>query len=336
MNIFCEGLVSITQPTSVLCCHKNKKGQNKKKPTMPRYTAHRRWCFTINNPTAEEKAQVATALTSEGVTYGIVGREVAASGTPHLQGFVIFANGKSLNVTKRLIGDRAHLEITRGTSQQAADYCKKDGDYDEYGTIPQTQGKRSDLEKLVEWSDDFERDNGRPPESPDVAQAQPAAYVKYPRFTRMCAKRSQRNLFPPLENLYLWQSDLMQVFDDAADEREVIFVVDHEGGKGKTSLIRHILSTFEERVTVLTNGKASDLSYTVKPSSDIFLFNIPRGGMEFLSYHLIEGLKDRIVFSQKYTSEMKYLLKTPHVIVFCNEQPDRSKMTADRYVVREI
>jgi len=70
--------------------------------------------------------------------------------------------------------------------------------------------------------------------------------------------------------------------------------------------------------------------------SRIFLVNVPRGQMEYLNYGVLEMLKDRMVLSPKYESSMKILLNCPHVIVFCNEDPDMSKMSADRYVIHEL
>lgn len=46
---------------------------------------------------------------------------------------------ESLGVT------RIHLERRRGTPQEAANYCKKEGNFSEEGTII-GQGKRSDIE----------------------------------------------------------------------------------------------------------------------------------------------------------------------------------------------
>lgn len=67
--------------------------------------------------------------------YGVCGRELGAEGTPHLQGFIRFKSATSFKRVKNLLG-RAHLESQKGSSAQAAEYCKKDGDFDEWGDPP--------------------------------------------------------------------------------------------------------------------------------------------------------------------------------------------------------
>lgn len=96
----------------------------------------KRWCFTINNYSEDEY----NSLLALDVVYLVVGKEVGDTGTPHLQGFVVFSTNKRLNAVKRLIGERAHLETTRGSSAQAAEYCKKDGQFQEIGACPNSNG----------------------------------------------------------------------------------------------------------------------------------------------------------------------------------------------------
>ena len=47
-------------------------------------------------------------------------------------------------------------------------------------------------------------------------------------------------------------------------------------------------------------------------------------------------LKNQYVVSNKYKSHGKVVLKLPHVIVFMNEDPDRSKLSEDRYIVWDV
>lgn len=101
----------------------------------------KRWCFTLNHHTSDDE----TYLQQVECLYLVYGREVAESGTPHLQGFFTFKKMQRLSGVKKLL-PRAHFEVAKGTSVQASDYCKKDGDFFEKGEPP-TQGKRSDLEE---------------------------------------------------------------------------------------------------------------------------------------------------------------------------------------------
>ena len=50
---------------------------------------------------------------------------------------------------------RAHLEPRRGTVDQAVDYCKKEGDFEEFGIKPLSQSEKGKKEK-ERWSDAFQ------------------------------------------------------------------------------------------------------------------------------------------------------------------------------------
>lgn len=289
-----------------------------------------RYVFTLNNYTQDEVTQ----LTSDFATsykYLVFGREVGDSGTPHLQGFLILQAKKTLNQVRLLPGlGRAHLEGTRGTSLQAATYCKKDGDFDEFGELS-TPGQRVDFTEFIQWVKDQEIK----PHMRDVGETFPHIYCRY----YAAAQRAIQD-FSPRPSLVVgelrdWQRRLVQMLEQPADDRKVIFVVDENGNSGKSWLTRYLYSERDD-VQRLGVGKRDDLAYAIDETKSIFMFDVPRGGMEFLQYSVLEMVKDRMVFSPKYASCLKILRTNTHVVVLCNEEPDRNRMTSDRYVVMNI
>lgn len=115
---------------------------------MPNGSKH--WCFTLNNY-SEDDVALLRAIGSErnGINYLVFGREIGESGTPHLQGFVSFSNRRTLRYARNLISDRAHFEAAKGSPDQAGEYCKKEGKYEEFGECPRGRGTRNDLASAV-------------------------------------------------------------------------------------------------------------------------------------------------------------------------------------------
>ncbi len=95
----------------------------------------RAWCFTLNNWTEDEEDLVTKWVDTSHATYVIVGHEEGATGTPHLQGFVQWTARRRLGFCRERL-PRAHWELSRAKDlHDAAEYCKKDGDWDAYGDL---------------------------------------------------------------------------------------------------------------------------------------------------------------------------------------------------------
>lgn len=107
----------------------------------------RTWCWTLNNYSPSDLERL-EGLVGEDLDYLCFGKEVGAGGTPHLQGYLELPTRRTLSSLKHFIAiSSIHLEIRRGKQHQAVDYCKKDGDFHEFGT-PHNQGRRKDLEVI--------------------------------------------------------------------------------------------------------------------------------------------------------------------------------------------
>ena len=93
--------------------------------------------FTLNNYTEEECQSLLRCINflEPQIDYCIVGKEVGASGTPHLQGYIklktsflradrgIISKWRSLFPALK----RAHLEPAYGSDLHSEKYCSKDG-----------------------------------------------------------------------------------------------------------------------------------------------------------------------------------------------------------------
>lgn len=292
------------------------------------------WVFTVNNYTPDEYAAI-VALSPGFADYLVVGKETGESGTPHLQGYICFKNRKALATAKRLISPRAHLETKQGTPSQASEYCKKDGDFVEFGTLPGPQGKRSDWDDLRAFVEDLER----VPSERELASRFPGLFARYRSSIRVICDAFLPRPVLMDDNVELrpWQSALdAALVPGCTDRRSILFYVDSAGNAGKSFFCRYWLQNHPDRCQVLGVGKVNDVSHIIDSEKDVFLVDCERSSAEFLQYRVLEQLKNQMVFSTKYSGQMKTLRKLPHVVVFMNEQPNMESLSEDRYIITEL
>lgn len=130
----------------------------------------RGWCFTMYGD-LDEKENMLKQLEKR---YVIAGREICpTTGKNHLQGFIYFHQKRTRKNLKETVDAQAHWEASRGTPQDNARYCKKDGKFWEMGIMPM-MGGRSDREAVAERV----RDGASLEE---VAEENPGLFVLYHR-----------------------------------------------------------------------------------------------------------------------------------------------------------
>lgn len=89
----------------------------------------RAWCWTLNNYTEAEYENMKMGLHMNTVDKWIIGKEVGANGTNHLQGYYYFRNGKTFSTVKKIC-ERAHWEKANGSADHNYNYCSKDNDFE--------------------------------------------------------------------------------------------------------------------------------------------------------------------------------------------------------------
>jgi len=123
----------------------------------------REYCFTLNNYTVDERESL-TRFANEYCEYLCFQPERGESGTPHLQGYFSLTTVRTFGGCKQCfqrINDtfrRVHLEVTRGTKDQAREYCRKPESRDDdagfgfieigdFALVPEQrgQGSRNDI-----------------------------------------------------------------------------------------------------------------------------------------------------------------------------------------------
>jgi len=143
-----------------------------------------------------------------------------------------------------------------------------------------------------------------------------------------------------IERLYSWQEDVVKILAQEPDKRTLHWYWEANGCTGKTTFQKYVFTHYDN--VVVLSGKAADMKQGVicfiesnKTTPRIVLINVPRSAQGFVSYTGLEEIKDMFFYSGKYEGGM-VCGKPPHIFVFANEEPDYSKLSLDRFNVRNI
>jgi hypothetical protein len=284
------------------------------------------YCFTINNPTDLEVAQL--SIDPVDARCLVFQLEVGENGTQHYQGYIEWNSRKSIRQCKTVPGfERAHFERRRGTKEQAIAYCQKEprlaGPF-LFGDLSTRPGTRSDLKT---FKDDVDSGLTRD----ELWDLHPGVFARYSAYVRESLERRRvrelpTSVYSPREG---WQTDLSALVKEPPHPRQISWYYCAAGNSGKSYFASNTNDTY-----VITGGKNGDIyyAYAYQP---IVIFDWPRDAEERFPYAVLESFKNGYFLSTKYEPIAKKF-KTPHVIVFANFKPDCSKLSLDRWNEIEI
>lgn len=136
--------------------------------------------------------------------------------------------------------------------------------------------------------------------------------------------------------LYPWQQKLCDYIKGPVNRRELIWVYDPDGNKGKSAFCKYM--SFHHGCLKLTYGNSGDLLNLVskRPGQRAYLFDLTRTKPQLFStqdlYSTMEDVKNGHFVNTKYETE-EVLMDVPHVIVFANQYPEFNCVSEDRWTI---
>jgi len=131
-----------------------------------------------------------------------------------------------------------------------------------------------------------------------------------------------------------WQFELKDILlNSKLNFRNIYWYWDNKGNVGKSTFIRHMIMNHE--TGLINKGKYSDMInqvYNYDNVPKILLIDIPRN-MKQISYSALEDIKNGVIANSKYETGSK-IFNPPHIVVFCNFEPDTDIFSEDRLIVK--
>lgn len=140
--------------------------------------------------------------------------------------------------------------------------------------------------------------------------------------------------------LFPWQQQIVDGFSLTADDRTINWLFDPVGLIGKSKFCKWAM--FHQKGFFMSVAKASDIANVImerESGDDVYLIDIPRTTSKCIDsseiYQTLEQVKNGMVFCGKYHGGA-LLFPSPHVWVFSNYRPNRTRMSADRFKVWRV
>ncbi len=298
---------------------------------MPAESPAVAWVFTLANASDEELDELKKLC-----KHLVWQDECGEGGLDHLQGYLELKNKKRFK-TLHDACPRAHFEKRRGTRQQAYAYATKEDTrtagpffYPEEWEPNTTkgQGARTDI---LAARDTMLSGKKRSIEDILVDDELCVALAKFPKFMRILQLQSGKPAPMPEPKFLPWQRTLMDLLEGPVQPRKIHWFVDPMGGRGKTYMTKYLCLNHG---ALTVSGKRADILFAYE-GEPIVVFDFARAQAEQIEYASIEKIKDGVFFAGKFDSRQK-IFDSPHVVVFSNNEPDQTKLSADRWDITRL
>lgn len=104
------------------------------------------WIAVLNNWSQPEYDSLVEKFEAR-CSFGIIGKEVGETGTPHLQCTFVVKNAMTFTAVKSMLQNgRIHLEVCRQVFN-SIEYCKKDNKYETFGEPPKSKEEKGEASK---------------------------------------------------------------------------------------------------------------------------------------------------------------------------------------------
>lgn len=288
----------------------------------------RHWVYTLHDWTPEEEQAICAAV-GEGklMRYMCYGREVTSTGRPHLQGYCQTFDKQRLSGLKKVFPTRTYFAEAKAGLEANQRYTRKEGDWISLGKAVKARA-RTDIADFLADAEDLDLLS--------LSRRHPTQFAKYHKAAQMVSRlgkeaKRKKKLAKKMADAELrdWQADAVRRLEEQ-DDRKVLWYVDHMGGRGKTFLAKYLIAT--KGAFLLQGGRTADINCAYQ-GEEYVVCDFTREKQDIINYSCIESLKNGLVFNSKYHSGLKLRSDGCKIIAFSNWEPDRSKLSADRWEV---
>lgn len=137
-----------------------------------------------------------------------------------------------------------------------------------------------------------------------------------------------------------WQQSAIDIVESPRETRKLHWYWEDIGNVGKSFLVKYLYLKYD---AIICEGKKGDVLQQLRlwmeehpeESPKCVVCDIPRTSLDYVSYQVLETLKNGLAYSGKYEGGV-CAIEPPHIVCFANEAPKMEKVSSDRWEITQI